>query len=168
MGPIATVALKYSFPRNNRKTPPMSTRIPVGKSARDGYRKLVELDAYVTENIDSELVNFIYLRASFINGCNYCVDSHSTDLIAGGTPVRKVFGVSTWEESTFFTPRERLALEFTDAVTNIAGGVSDNLWARVTEEFGDKGVGDLILAIGTINLWNRVGISTHLALTPLG
>ena len=145
----------------------MSTRTSVGTSAREGYRKVVELDGYVTGNLDAELVNFIYLRASFLNGCNYCVDAHSTDLISGGTPTRKVFGVSTWEESTFFSPRERLALEFTDAVTHIAGGVSDDLWARVTEEFGDKGVGDLILAIGTINLWNRIGISTHLAVPEL-
>jgi AhpD family alkylhydroperoxidase len=145
----------------------MSTRTSIAKSARAGYRKVVELDGYVTDNIDSELVNLVYLRASFVNGCNYCVDSHSTDLIKGGTPVRKVFGVSTWEESTFFTERERIAFALTDAVTDIAGGVSDDLWITAEAEFGEKGLGDLILAIGTINLWNRIGISTHLAVPAL-
>ena len=145
----------------------MATRTSIGKSAREGYRKVVELDAYVTENLDFELVNLVYLRASFVNGCNYCVDTHSTDLINGGVPVRKVFGVSTWKESTFFSDRERLAFELTDAVTNIAGGVSDDLWERGSTEFGEKGLGDLILAIGTINLWNRIAIPTHLPVPPL-
>jgi AhpD family alkylhydroperoxidase len=143
----------------------MTARTSVGSSAREGYRKVVELDGYVTANIDSELVNLIYLRASFVNGCNYCVDSHSTDLITSGTPVRKVFGVSTWRESTFFSEQERVAFELTDAITNISGGVSDELWELGTETFGEKGLGDIILAVGTINLWNRIGISTHLA-TP--
>jgi AhpD family alkylhydroperoxidase len=145
----------------------MSTRTPIGKSAREGYRKVVDLDAYITENIDFEFVNLVYLRASFLNGCNYCVDAHSTDLIKGGIPVRKVTAVSTWHESTLFSARERLAFELTDAVTNIAGGVSDDLWARGTTEFGEKGLGDLILAIGTINLWNRIAIPTHLPVPPL-
>jgi AhpD family alkylhydroperoxidase len=145
----------------------MSIRTPVGKSSREGYRKVVDLDAYVTDNIDFELVNLVYLRASFINGCNYCVDAHSTDLIKGGIPVRKVTAVSTWTESTLFTDRERLAFELTDAVTQIAGGVSDDLWDRGTTEFGEKGLGDLILAIGTINLWNRIAIPTHLPVPPL-
>ena len=145
----------------------MSTRTSIGKSAREGYRKVVELDAYVTENIDFELVNLVYLRASFINGCNYCVDAHSTDLIKGNVPVRKVFAVSTWTESTLFSDRERLAFELTDAVTNIAGGISDDLWQRGSDEFGEKGLGDLILAIGTVNLWNRIAIPTHLPVPPL-
>jgi alkylhydroperoxidase family enzyme len=75
--------------------------------------------------------------------------------------------VSTWAESTLFTDRERLAFELTDAVTHIAGGVSDDLWHRGTAEFGEKGLGDLILAIGTVNLWNRIAIPTHLPVPPL-
>ena len=127
---------------------------------------MVDLDAYVTENLDFELVNLVYLRASFVNGCNYCVDAHSTELITGGVPVRKVFAVSTWSESTFFSPRERLAFELTDAITNISGGVVDDLWARGLAEFGEKGLGDLVLAIGTINLWNRIGIQHAFGSSP--
>lgn len=143
------------------------TRTPISRSAREGYRKVVELDHYIADALGPELMNLVYLRASFLNGCNYCVDSHSTDLRAGGMPERKIVSVSTWEESTFFTARERLALELTDDVTDIAGGVSDDLWGRAEAEFGEKGLGDLILAIGTIAIWNRIGISTHLATPPL-
>jgi AhpD family alkylhydroperoxidase len=145
----------------------MSTRTPIAKSSREGYRKVVDLDAYVTDNIDAELVNLVYLRASFLNGCNYCVDAHSTDLIKGGMPVRKVTAVTTWKESTLFSNRHRLAFELTDAVTAIAGGVSDDLWERGTAEFGEKGLGDLVLAIGTVNLWNRIAIPTHLPVPAL-
>jgi AhpD family alkylhydroperoxidase len=145
----------------------MSTRTSIAQSSREGYRKVVDLDAYVTDNIDFELVNLVYLRASFINGCNYCVDAHSTDLIKGDVPVRKVTAVATWKESTLFTDRQRLAFELTDAVTAIANGVDEDLWARGTAEFGEKGLGDLILAIGTVNLWNRIAIPTHLPVPPL-
>jgi AhpD family alkylhydroperoxidase len=146
----------------------MSIRTSIAKSSREGYRRVVDLDAYVTDNIDFELVNLVYLRVSFVNGCNYCVDAHSTDLINAEVPVRKVTAVTTWNESTLFTNRERLALELADAVTHISGGVSDELWERGTAEFGEKGLGDLILAIGTVNLWNRIAIPTHLPVPPLG
>lgn len=145
----------------------MSTRTSIGKSSREGYRKVVDLDAYVTANIDRELVNLVYLRASLVNGCNYCVDAHSTDLITDGMPVRRVTAVATWKESTLFSERERIAFELTDAVTAIANGVSDDLWERGTTEFGEKGLSDLILAIGTVNLWNRIAIPTHLPVPPL-
>lgn len=137
-------------------------RTPLRSSVREGYRKVVELDDYITENIDDTIKNLVYLRASLINGCTYCVDSHSTDLLAGGMPPRKIFSVTTWRESTFFDERERMALELTEAITNISGGVDDELWDAAHAVFTEKEVGDLILAIGTIGVWNRLGISTQL------
>lgn len=137
-------------------------RTPVGKSARDGYSRVIELDNYVSENVDDTIKNLVYLRASLINGCTYCVDSHSTDLLAGGMLPRKIFSVTTWRESAFFDERERMALELTEAITDIAGGVSDELWDAAHTVFSEKEIGDLILAIGTIGIWNRLGISTRL------
>jgi alkylhydroperoxidase family enzyme len=81
---------------------------------------------------------------------------HSGDLLSDGVPLRKVFAVTTWRESSFFTSRERLALELTEAITDIAGGVCDDLWDRVGAAFSDKEVGDLVLAISMINVWNRI------------
>mgnify|MGYP001555851832 CR=1 FL=1 len=60
------------------------TRTPLSTAVREGYRRVVELDGYVSENIDETIKNLVYLRASLINGCTYCVDSHSTDLLNGG------------------------------------------------------------------------------------
>ena len=146
----------------------MSHRLPLSKSAPNAYRAVVALDAAVGNNLEAGLKDLVYLRASQINGCTYCVDSHSVELQAGGMPTRKIFAVSAWHESEFFTPRERLALELTEAITQIAdGGVSDDLWSRAGAEFGDEGLGDLILVISTINVWNRIGVSTILAVAPL-
>jgi AhpD family alkylhydroperoxidase len=140
----------------------MATRLKMRSSNSEGYKAILNLDAYVGDALGSQLRDLIFLRASQINGCNYCVDSHSTDLIDGGMPVRKVIGVVTWRESAFFDDRERLALELTEALTNIAGGVDDDLWRRGVAGFGEKGLGDIIIAVGMIGVWNRIGIATHL------
>lgn len=145
----------------------MTERTSLNAVIPDGYRKLIALDSYIGANIEEPIKDLVYLRASLINGCNYCVHEHSVDLQAGGMPVRKIFTVTTWRESSFFDERERMALELTDAITNIAGGVSDELWERAHTVFSEKQVADLILAIGTIAIWNRIGISTHLPTTPL-
>lgn len=143
------------------------TRTPLGKSVREGYRKVVELEGYISESLDETLKNLVYLRASLMNGCTYCVDSHSTDLLKGGMQPRKILSVTTWRESTFYDERERMAFELTEAITNISGGVSDELWDAALTVFSEKELGDLILAISTIGVWNRIGISTQLPTPPL-
>jgi AhpD family alkylhydroperoxidase len=146
----------------------MTQRIDAAAIAPEGYRKIINLDGYVTQNVENPLADLIRLRASQINGCTFCVDMHSVDLRAEGVPERKIFSVITWRESDFFTPRERVALELTERVTLIhEGGVSDELWSRAVAEFGERGVADLILAIATINVWNRVAIPVRMAPPPL-
>jgi AhpD family alkylhydroperoxidase len=142
-------------------------RTPLATSVPEGYRKVNALDLYVSNSVEPSLKDLVFLRASQLNGCNYCVDAHSSDLHGDGFPLRKVFAVTTWRESSFFTPRERLALELTEAITDIAHGVSDDLWQRVSAAFSDKEVGDLVLAISMINVWNRISISTGLQPEPL-
>jgi AhpD family alkylhydroperoxidase len=140
----------------------MTQRIDISSVAPEGYRKVINLDGYTAQHVEEPLGDLIKLRASQLNGCTFCVDMHSVDLQSAGVPVRKVFSVTTWRESEWFTPRERLALELTEAVTLIQGGVSDDLYSRAAAEFGDVGLADLILAIATINVWNRIAIPTHL------
>ena len=142
-------------------------RTHIADTSPEGYRKVNALDSYVSTALDPALKDLISLRASQLNGCNYCVDYHSGDLLGDGFDIRKVFAVTTWRESTFFTARERMALELTEEITQIAGGVSDELWARASETFSAKELSDIVLAIGTINLWNRIGISTRLQPEPL-
>lgn len=141
----------------------MTERIQIPALASEGYRTIVKLDGYVGRNVEEPLGDLIKLRASQINGCTYCVDMHSVDLQGGGYPLRKVFAVAAWRESTWFSERERTALELTEAVTLIhEDGVPDELYERALAEFGEEGLANLLLAIATINVWNRVAIPTRM------
>ena len=137
----------------------MNDRIQISATSPDGYRKVAQLDAYIEGALTPELMNLVYLRASLINGCTYCVDAHSVDL-AKLVDVRKVFSVTTWRESDWFDARERAALDLTESITRIEHGVSDEVWDAASAVFTDKELSDLVLAIGTINTWNRIAIST--------
>ncbi|QIZ98338.1 MULTISPECIES: carboxymuconolactone decarboxylase family protein [unclassified Leifsonia] len=138
----------------------MTERIDISSIVPDGYRKVINLDGYVAQHVEEPLGDLIKLRASQINGCTFCVDMHSVDLQASGYPLRKVFSVITWRESEWFSERERVALELTEEVTLIQGGVSDDLYGRALAEFGEEGLANLLLAIATINVWNRIAIPT--------
>jgi AhpD family alkylhydroperoxidase len=139
------------------------SRIQINKTSGTGYSKVIALDGYVSESLDPALKDLIFLRVSQLNGCNYCVDAHAVDLLGDGVPQRKVLAVAAWHHSEFFTPRERVALEFAEALTRLtSAGVPDELWARAADTFGEKELGDLVLAVGLINLWNRIGVAALL------
>ena len=147
----------------------MKERIQIEDHSPAGYRRVNALDSYVHENLDTELVNFIYLRASLINGCTYCVDAHSVDLAADGTDPRRIYSVTTWRESTFYSERERAAFALTEAVTVLGeGGVDDAVWDAAAALFSEKELTDIVLAIAMINVWNRICIATRMPLPPLG
>lgn len=146
----------------------MTNRIQISDHSEAGYRRVNALDAYVTESLDAEIVNFIYLRASLMNGCTYCVDAHSVDLEAGGTDLRRIYSVRTWRESTFYTERERAVFALTEAVTVLGeGGVDDAIWDAAAAVFSEKELSDIVLAIAMINVWNRIAISTRMPVPPL-
>ncbi|MGN6427523.1 carboxymuconolactone decarboxylase family protein [uncultured Leifsonia sp.] len=138
-------------------------RVQISSLVPEGYRKVIALDGYVGTAVEEPLGDLIKLRASQINGCTFCVDMHSVDLQGRGFPLRKVFAVAAWRESPWFDERERIALELTEAVTLIhEGGVGDDLYERAVAEFGETGFANLVLAIGTINIWNRIAIPTRM------
>ncbi len=143
------------------------TRLAINRHAPEGYQAVAQLDAYVRRNLDPELLDLVKLRASQLNGCAFCVDLHATDLEKLGVPTRKIYAVSAWRETTFFTGAERAALALTEQVTHLPGGVDDATWQASAEVFAERELADLVLAIGTINLWNRIGVTTHLAPPPL-
>lgn len=110
--------------------------------------------------LDEFLINLISLRASQINGCAYCLDMHWKDLRAAGETEQRLYGLDAWEESPYYTDRERAALAWTEAVTNIQEGhVPDELYERVSKFFNEKELADLTLAITAINGWNRLNIA---------
>jgi len=109
------------------------------------------------------LLELVHLRASQINGCGVCVDMHSRDLKKAGESDERVFGVAAWREMPYFTDAERAALALTEAVTRIADRpepVSDEVYDEAARHFDEQQLAGLILAIATINVWNRINATT--------
>jgi AhpD family alkylhydroperoxidase len=112
--------------------------------------------------LEASLQNLIKLRVSQINGCAYCIDMHWKDLRAAGESEQRLYGLDAWEESPYYTDRERAALVWAEAVTNIQDGhVPDQVFEHVKNFFNEKEVADLTLAVTAINSWNRLSIAAR-------
>ncbi|MFL6465840.1 MAG: carboxymuconolactone decarboxylase family protein [Bryobacteraceae bacterium] len=110
--------------------------------------------------LEPALRELVKTRASQINGCAYCLDMHTKDARAQGETEQRLYALNAWRETSFYTDRERAALEWTEHLTLIAGrDVSDELYARVREQFSEEEIVHLTLAVVQINGWNRIAIS---------
>ena len=141
----------------------MEPRIDYLKSARGAYHALLGIEHYLEQcGLEASLQNLIKLRVSQINGCAYCIDMHWKDLRAAGEAEQRLYGLDAWEESPYYTERERAALAWAESVTNIQEGhVPDGVFERVKEFFNDKELADLTLAVTAINSWNRLSIAAR-------
>jgi AhpD family alkylhydroperoxidase len=109
--------------------------------------------------IDKQLLELIKLRASQINGCAFCVQFHILQGESLGIAVDKLNLVVVWREAPQFSPRERAALAWTEALTLLTGGVSDEIYAQASAEFSEQELTYLTSAIASINVWNRFGVA---------
>ncbi|HVR49195.1 MAG TPA: carboxymuconolactone decarboxylase family protein [Pseudorhodoferax sp.] len=137
-------------------------RLDYAKTSPEGYKAFGAVYAAVQKSgLAAELVNLVYLRVSQINGCAYCIDMHSRDLLQAGLPVDKLVLVPVWREAgTVFGARERSALAWAESVTRVADtGIPDADYAAAAAEFSDKELADLSYAIGLMNAFNRLGIA---------
>ena len=141
----------------------MEPRIDYLKAARGVYEAMLGLESYLRNcGIEESLLDLIKLRASQINGCAYCIDMHWKDLRAMGEKEQRLYGLDAWEESPYYTERERAALAWTEAVTKIREThAPDEVYEIVSKHFNEKQLGDLTLAIATINAWNRLAIASR-------
>ena len=140
----------------------MKHRLDYAKAAPAGYKALGSVHSYIHGcGLEKELIELVYLRVSQLNGCAYCLDSHSRDLLKQGVSLEKIMLVAAWHEaSPLFSPRERAALAWAESVTQVAQThAPDADYAAVAAVFNDKEVADLTLAIALMNALNRVGIS---------
>ncbi|MBN9385257.1 MAG: carboxymuconolactone decarboxylase family protein [Chitinophagaceae bacterium] len=113
--------------------------------------------------LDPRLAELIKLRASQINGCGYCVNMHSRDARKAGETEQRVYAISAWWETPFFTEAEQAALKLTEEVTRIGeGGLSEDTYQKALKHFGDTGVAQLIFTVVVVNSWNRIAISMHM------
>ena len=126
------------------------------------YRAVDALDQSV--DLEPALKELVRIRASQINGCSYCIDSHSTDARRAGESERRIWALTAWCETPFFSERERAALALTEALTRLPeNGVPDDVYDQAARVFSAAELGNLIGAIIAINAWNRVGVGTALA-----
>ncbi|WP_050436082.1 carboxymuconolactone decarboxylase family protein [Chondromyces crocatus] len=139
----------------------MEARLDYKSLAPESFKALLSLSGHVHRSgLEKKLLVLIDMRASQINGCAYCIDMHSKDARAAGETEQRLYALSAWRDTPFFTDREQLALEWTEAVTRIADHhVSDDLYARAREHFTEQELVALNLAVATINAWNRMAIA---------
>ena len=141
----------------------MKERIDYLRVGRGVYEAMLGLEKYIHQcGLEESLIDLVKLRASQINGCAYCIDMHWKDLRSLGETEQRLYGLDAWEESPYYTDRERAALAWTEAVTIIREAhVPDEVYEKVRTQFSEKELADLTLVIATINAWNRLAIAVR-------
>ncbi len=142
-------------------------RLDYARVAPGAYEAVLGLEKYIArERFDRRLLHLVKYRASLINGCAHCLEMHAKDAIAEGEDPVRLYTLAAWEETGLYTPRERAALRWTEAVTLVHDGhVPDEVYDAARKEFSEKDLVDLTLAVITINAWNRLAISFR---SPVG
>lgn len=142
----------------------MQPRIDAAKVAPEGAKAMLGLEKYVrSSGLEQSLLELVKFRASQINGCAYCIDMHTKDARAHGESEQRLYALTAWRETPFYTDRERAALAWTEAVTEVAQThVPDDVYELARQHFSEKELVDLTLAIVAINGWNRLAISLRM------
>jgi len=141
----------------------MEPRINYAKVGPGVFEAMLGFSNYLRKSgLEESLLNLIFLRASQINGCAYCIDMHWKDMRTAGETEQRLYGLDAWEESPYYSDRERAALAWTESVTNVREGhVPDEVYERVRQVFTEKELTDLTAAIVEINGWNRLHIAAR-------
>lgn len=145
-------------------------RLDIHGTDPKAYQSVLAMETYVRHSgLDHRLFELVKIRASQLNSCAFCLDMHHRDARSQGEDQRRLDVLSAWREAPdLFTGAERAALALTEAVTRIGdAGVPDAVWDDVAAEFDDAGKVHLLMAIATINVWNRLAVATHQQLPDL-
>jgi AhpD family alkylhydroperoxidase len=149
----------------NSDTSPQA-RMDLSVLAPAAYKAMLALDSRVHAGpLPAEMLELVKLRASQINGCAYCVDSHSADAAKAGASPARVAAVAAWEEGPFFSAAERSALELTESMTRLSEGsprVPDDVWQAAASHYTEEELAQLVMLLATINAWNRIGVGTRM------
>jgi AhpD family alkylhydroperoxidase len=152
----------FIYPRiqSSNRGEAMTERLNYAKAFPEGIHAVMNLERAIhASGLELPLLELVKTRASQINGCAYCIDMHTKDARAGGETEQRLYALSAWRETPFFTPRERAALAWAEAITNIQQGhATDEAYDEVRREFNEQELVRLTLAIAQINTWNRIAI----------
>jgi AhpD family alkylhydroperoxidase len=133
--------------------------VPAAQQALAAYNRASE-----GLGVPAETLEMVHLRASQINGCSVCVQLHSTSLKKEGMSDERLFTIAAWRDAPYFSDAERAALELTEVVTRVADKgdpVPDEVWAEAARHYDEQGLSALLIAITSINVWNRLNAATR-------
>jgi AhpD family alkylhydroperoxidase len=139
----------------------MQPRLNYENLSKHGLQLMYQMEAYLKHSgLEPALMELIKMRVSQLNGCAFCLDMHSKDARAAGETEQRLYGLNAWREAPYYTERERAALTWAEALTNIQQGhVPDAVYEEVKNHFSDEEIANLTLAVNQINAWNRIAIS---------
>lgn len=139
-------------------------RINIQEIEPNAYQAMFALEKYLsTSKVDKVLLDMIKIRASQINGCAYCIDMHTQEAMKKGETQRRIFAMSAWWESPLFSDKEKAILKITDEITLLSDkGLTTETYKEVQEFFNENEIAQIIMQIGTINIWNRIAVATRL------
>ena len=142
----------------------MENRINIQTLEPNAYKAMFGLESYITNSgLSKTHLELIKIRASQINGCAFCINMHTTDALKQGETAQRIFLLNAWRETKLFTPEEKVVLAITEEVTLISqNGLSDKTYSEAIAMFDENYIAKIIMAVVTINAWNRIAISTHM------
>jgi len=140
----------------------MSTRINMQQVNPEAYAAMYGMEKFVrASSLEKTIIELVKIRASQINGCAFCINMHTKDARSQGETEQRIYALSAWRDTPYFTEKEQAALALTEAVTLISTNhVPGDVYEEAAKHFDDKALSELIMAIITINSWNRIAIST--------
>ncbi|HMI02368.1 MAG TPA: carboxymuconolactone decarboxylase family protein [Pedobacter sp.] len=141
----------------------MKTRIKIDQLEPAGYRAVLGMEKFIESTpLTRTHKDLIKIRASQINGCAFCIDMHTKDARKAGETEQRIYALNAWRDTPFFTEEERAILALTEEVTLISNHVKDETYEAAAELLDETYLAQVILSIITINIWNRIGITTNL------
>ena len=145
----------------------MESRLEYDKEAPGAYKAFLGLETYLHHSsLEASLLELVKMRASMINGCAYCLDMHSKDARAKGESEQRLYGLSAWRETPYYTERERAALAYADTMTRDIA-VPDDVFAEVKRHFNTREIVELTVLVGSYNMNARVVQALQLDLEPV-
>lgn len=144
----------------------MKERLNLAKVSPAAYKAMMALENYIAKSkLEKPLYELIKTRASQINGCHYCIDMHTRGAIADGEAAKRLFLLDAWRETELYTTKERAVLALTEEMTLIADHhVSDEVYNQAAQYLSENEMAAVIMAVVTINGWNRMAITTVMPL----
>ncbi|MGB5819562.1 MAG: carboxymuconolactone decarboxylase family protein [Saonia sp.] len=141
----------------------MENRIQIDVTEPAAYKGMYALENYLTQSqLDKTHLNLIKIRASQLNGCAFCIDMHTKEALKNGETQQRIFLLNAWKERHVFTEEEKIILQITEEVTMIhRNGLTKKTYDKALEKFDGNYFTQIIMAVTTINAWNRIAISTN-------